>query len=79
MIIIMIGVPPKTASKWHRSWAKHHEQNGMIKDIRSATIDWECARFTKKYKQKNAMETWKAYYSHIPEIEEFITENFERR
>lgn len=56
----------------HRSLSSHHEQNGKIKDIKAAIIDWECSRMTKPESPMNARETFMAYYQHIGEIEQHL-------
>lgn len=64
ILVLLIG--DHLATKLHRKYSRHHEQNGDIKNKIEAAIDWESARFTKPDKQLNAYETWVKYYKHIP-------------
>lgn len=52
----------KEASKLHRKYAKHHIKNCKTEDdLRDCIIDYECARFTKPDKPKNAYNTIMEY------------------
>lgn len=61
--VLILG--DKLATKLHRKFSKHHEQNNDIRNKIEAIIDWECARFTKPDKQLTAYEAWQKLYSHI--------------
>ena len=68
-IILYNFFPFKKVKKFHRTTARHHENN--IKktqaDYIDMVIDWECARFTKPDKPLNAYETMKKFYPHMEE------------
>jgi len=72
IVLLCLGFSPETVSRIHRSYAKHHEQNGIIRDIPSAIIDWECSRFTKSSKPLDARQTWNKYYFHVLGVEEVL-------
>ena len=67
LIYLIIGIPARVASKWHRRYSRHHMQNGVIRDLSGAVIDFECARITKPDKPLNARDTLKKYYPSIAE------------
>jgi hypothetical protein len=68
--MVMIAIlGDEKATKIHRQVARHHEQNGKIRDILAAVIDWECARITKPEKPLNARQTWVKFYSHVSGVE----------
>jgi len=65
--ILVLG--DEIATKLHRKFSSHHEQNGKIRDVLQAVIDWECARITKPSKPLTARQTWIKFYSHISGVE----------
>lgn len=73
LVLLCIGVNPKKVSEIHRKRSRHHEQNGIIRDIKGAIIDWECAAITKPDKPMNARATFNKYYSHVPGIAAALT------
>ncbi len=72
LIMYVLFVPEKQANKIHRKFSSHHLKNGKIKNIQSAVIDWECARFTKPDKLLTARETYKKFYKDVPGVEETL-------
>lgn len=61
--ILLFG--DRIATKLHRRFSSHHEQNGDIRRKLEAAIDWECARITKPTKPLNAYQTWRKFYAHV--------------
>lgn len=70
LAMYIVGVPQEIAHKIHCKLSSHHENNGKIKNIEAAVIDWECARFTKEDKQLTARETYDKFYKNVDGIEE---------
>lgn len=73
-LILILLVGDRLATKIHRAISTHHERNGIIKDVRGAIIDWECARITKPNKPLNASGTLYNHYSHLKNFEIFKKE-----
>ncbi len=63
MLLLLTPLSPKTITKFHRAFARHHLQaiDRRI-NFEEVVIDWECARKTKPDKQLTAYETLMAYY-----------------
>ena len=64
--------PHKKVKNFHRSTARHHNENNIKKtraDYIEMIIDWECARYTKPDKPLNAYDT---LYKWYPELEKEV-------
>ena len=61
----------ETLQEIHRKTQKHHIENWAEKteaDYLEASIDWECARYTKLDKPLNAYETLMKFYPAYKEV-----------
>lgn len=68
LLMLILFIPEETVNQIHLKYARHHAKNARIKNIESAAIDLECARFTKADKPLNARETFEKYYHDIPGV-----------
>lgn len=72
-VILSCLMDGSLAAKVHRLYNKHHNTNNCEKltkdDLLEIILDWECSRYTKPDKPRNAYDT---LYKFYPEIENYI-------